>query len=93
MSRLARILDLSTDVVASNPDDQDPVLRQLDLTTELMQEAERHRHDLVQTARLQGYSWSKIGGAMGMTKQSAQERYGKKPTGPAPDAEQLRLGE
>jgi len=39
----------------------------------------------VSGARLNGASWSEIGGAVGMTKQSAHERWGK--LTPAPKSE------
>lgn len=36
-------------------------------------------------------SWADIAVHLGVTRQAAQQRYGKKPTGPAPDDLQLRI--
>lgn len=76
--RLARLAEQTAQV-------QTPLTR-LDYLTELIEAAELLRVQSVEEARRAGESWHAIGTNMGMTKQAAQQRYGKKPT-PAPATE------
>lgn len=46
------------------------------LTADRREHAEQTR-DLVETARLEGESWEKIGAALGVTRQAAQQMYGR----------------
>lgn len=39
--------------------------------------SERVQYDAVRNARHEGVSWSKIGGVFGLSKQGAQQRFGK----------------
>ncbi|MGJ3508831.1 hypothetical protein [Enemella sp. A6] len=39
--------------------------------------AEKVQHEAVRAARQQGVSWSKIGAVFGLSKQGAQQRFGK----------------
>lgn len=45
----------------------------------------------VERARGYGATWDQIAAMLAVSKQAARQRYGKKPTGPSPDPEQLRL--
>lgn len=78
-----RHLATLVDRLGSNtrPDDQ------LDNLTSILELAEKMRALAVDQARADGLSWSKIGEELGLTRQAAQQRYGKKPTGPAPERE------
>lgn len=69
-------------------------LTKLDLLTETEEQAAAIKLAVVYLARKHGMSWTEIGTAMGITKQAAQQRYGKKPTGPDPEPDEpLPFGE
>lgn len=42
--------------------------------------AEQRVHDAVRVARTNGRSWARIGVALGVSRQSAHERFGDRPT-------------
>jgi hypothetical protein len=52
-------------------------LDRLDYLTDLIDSAEAVRAALVDQARTDGESWAKIGARLGITKQAAQQRYGR----------------
>ena len=61
--------------LASDPDDPIPALfRIAERRRELGREEEAH----VRRARLQGYSWEAIATALGITKQAAHKKFGRK---------------
>lgn len=56
------------------------------VTADLLQQA-------VNAARAGGHSWSAIGGTLGLTRQAAQQRFGREPAAPgADDPEERWLG-
>ncbi|MCD9200045.1 hypothetical protein [Aeromicrobium wangtongii] len=61
------------------------------LTRRVHQETNRLLHDAVASARGAGSSWEAIGSAMGMSRQAAQQRFGRAPVaGPgSPEHRQL----
>lgn len=69
---------------------EDAWLHRLDRLTEAAHIIEAMQADAVTRARTAGHSWAKIGNALGMTKQAAQQRYGSRPT-PTPDPAQLTI--
>lgn len=72
-------------VPSGNCSAEDP--RNLWRLMELRDQIDAGLVECVAAARAMGWSWSRIAGQIGGTKQAAQQRYGKKPTGPAPDRE------
>lgn len=52
-------------------------LNRIDYLSEVIKEAEALRADHVSAAREAGESWSTIAAQMSMTKQAAQQRFGK----------------
>lgn len=48
----------------------------LRVLVEIERDAGRRRADLVTAARAEGADWSEVGGALGTSKQAAQQRYG-----------------
>lgn len=60
---------------------QTPTLHRLDLATSIIEQAELWRAQLAEQARSEGHSWAHIGQCTGMTKQAAQQRWGRKPSG------------
>lgn len=89
MIRYTRLRNITASLT-SNTTEASSTLVMLDYVQELLEEAERTRYDLVQKARAEGASWTKIGQQIGMSKQAAQQRYGPKPK-PQPDADQLTI--
>lgn len=59
---------------------EDP-LAALDAARALREEAERLERRAVEGVRAAGTSWSKIGALYGLTKQGAQQRFRKDPSG------------
>lgn len=53
-------------------------LTQLEDMREIIEAAEAEIKHTVSFARQCGYSWAQIGAALGVSKQAAQQRYGKK---------------
>ena len=58
-------------------------LAALDAARTLREEAERLERRAVDGVRAAGMSWSKIGALYGLTKQGAQQRFRKEPSGGA----------
>lgn len=58
----------------------DKRLTELDVLRQARLTIERETADAVAKARTNGASWTQIGKALGMTKQAAQQKYGKKPS-------------
>lgn len=52
-------------------------LRRIGLAVIDRDKADQEITDAVQAARDNGWDWGRIGGVLGVTKQSARERYGK----------------
>ncbi|NLT31002.1 MAG: hypothetical protein GXX86_11205 [Propionibacterium sp.] len=52
-------------------------LAAVDLAQQIGTLADKVQHDAVRAARQQGVSWSKIGAVFGLSKQGAQQRFGK----------------
>jgi hypothetical protein len=78
IDRVTRLGRLHTQTYRKNvPDAQAEALRRLDVVSDLLEEAERLRAELVDDARAAGASWSKIGQNIGVTRQAAQMRYGQ----------------
>ena len=61
--------------------DQDPQahLDLVVLTRRAHDETNKLLHDAVASARAAGWSWEAIGGALGMSRQAAQQRFGHRP--------------
>lgn len=51
--------------------------QQLDTITSVLEQAELYRAELVAKARREEISWRRIGNALGLSKQAAQQRYGR----------------
>lgn len=72
-------------------DTPDTILGQIDSVTAIIEQAELLRARLVDTARSQGSSWAQIGGAQGISKQAAQQKYGPKPSIRVDDPQQMSI--
>ena len=55
----------------------DPFLQDIADKTEALKEAERHQVDLVRRCRREGKSWTQVALALGMTRQGAQQQFGR----------------
>jgi hypothetical protein len=58
-----------------------PLLVDVQLRKEILEAAEQELEAAVKRAREGGQSWEKIAGALGVKRQSAQQRYGKAANG------------
>lgn len=57
---------------------EDPVeLRRIGLASDRVREASAELREAVTTARAQGRSWAEIGVVLSITKQAAQQRFGR----------------
>lgn len=74
LRREARALEQDTEAGKGSAVDR---LEQAQRIAQLAQEIVR---DLVEDARWNRHSWSEIGGALGMSKQAAQQRFGTSTT-------------
>ena len=62
---------------AATPADDPAELRRIGLALRDMEAADAELHDAVAAARTAGRSWAQIGMVLGVTRQSAQERFGR----------------
>ena len=62
---------------AATPADDPAELRRIGLALRDMESADAELHDAVAAARTAGRSWAQIGMVLGVTRQSALERFGR----------------
>jgi DNA-directed RNA polymerase specialized sigma24 family protein len=65
------ISDISTAVASNDPEEA------LRAVVALRQLADRVEAQAVAAARLQGWSWSQLGDALGVSKQAVHKKYGR----------------
>jgi ATP-dependent Clp protease ATP-binding subunit ClpX len=56
--------------------DEERLLEDLREIRHVRQRLDREEGEIVDLLRVKGYSWEQIGGALGVTRQSAWEKYG-----------------
>ena len=64
------------DIAAQTPDRQQPIAA-LRVLQDRKREIAAEEEVLVRRARLAGFSWTAIAGALGVSKQAAHRRFGK----------------
>jgi hypothetical protein len=86
---LSRLVTLQMEGRAEEMDEQEQLLHSIATFGRMSAESSRLQQDAVLTARTIGMSWARIGAALGISRQAAQQRFSAYP--PQEDADESRV--